>query len=122
MFNRNFTGTYLRPGNAQLLAMCRQKEGESDRAYLTRWTSLRNSCEGILELQAVQYFVQGCRDGTLLRHRLLRRSPKTMAELMAIADEYATADAGMTNLIRVDEAGRVVTAEPAARRSRTETQ
>ena len=62
VFNRNFTGTYLCPGNAQLLAMCRQKDGESDRAYLTRWTSLRNSCEGILELQAVQYFVQGCRD------------------------------------------------------------
>ena len=67
VFNRNFTGTYLRPGNTQLLSMCRQKDGESDRAYLTRWTSLRNSCEGILELQAVQYFIQGCRDGTLLR-------------------------------------------------------
>ena len=75
-----------------------------------------------MELQAVQYFVQGCRDGTLLRHRLLRKSPKTMAELMAIADEYATADAGMTNPIRLDEAGRIITAEPAARRSRTENQ
>ena len=122
MFNRNFTGTYLRPGNAQLLAMCKQKDGESDRAYLTRWTSLRNSCEGILELQAVQYFIQGCRDGTLLRHRLLRKSPKTMAELMAIADEYATTDAGMTNPIRVDEARRVVTDSPATRKGRAEAQ
>ena len=52
VFNRNFTGTYLRPGNAQLLAMCKQNIGESDRAYLTRWTSLRNSCEGIPEFQA----------------------------------------------------------------------
>ena len=120
MFNRDFTGTYLRPGNAQLLAMCRQKDGESDRAYLTRWTSLRNSCEGILELQAVQYFIQGCRDSTLLKHRLLRKSPKTMAELMAVADEYATADAGMINPIRVDEAGRVVTDNPATRKPRRE--
>ena len=90
MFNRNFTGTYLRPGNAQLLAMCRQKEGESERGYLTRWTSL--SYEGIMESQAVQYFVQGCWDQTLLRHKLLRKSPKTMAHVMAIADEYAAAD------------------------------
>ena len=102
--------------------MCKQKEDESDRAYLTRWTSLRNSYEGILESQAVQYFVQGCRDHTLLRHKLLRKSPQTMAHLMAIADEYATADAGMTNLIRLDEAGRVITDGPTMRKSRTETQ
>ena len=75
VFNRNFTGTYLRPGNAQLLAMCKQNDDESDRAYLTRWTSLRNSCEGILELQDVQYFIQGYRDQTLLKHWLLRKSP-----------------------------------------------
>ena len=41
---------------------------------------------------------------------------------MAIADEHATADAGMTNPIRIDEAGRVVTDGSAARRSRTEAQ
>ena len=104
VFNRNFTGTYLRPGNVQLLAMCRQKDDESYRAYLTRWTGLHNSCEGIPEFQAVQYFIQGCRDQTLLRHKLLRKNPKTMAHLMAIADEYATADAGMTNPIRLDVA------------------
>ena len=39
---------------------------------------------------------------------------------MAIADEYATADAGMTNPIRVDEAGRIVTDSPAMRKRRTE--
>ena len=36
VFNCNFTGTYLRPGNAQLLALCKQKTDESYRAYLTR--------------------------------------------------------------------------------------
>ena len=35
---------------------------------------------------------------------------------MAIADEYATVDAGMTNPIRVDEAGRVVSDSPATRK------
>ena len=41
---------------------------------------------------------------------------------MAIADEYATADAGMTNPIRVDEARRVVTDSPATRKGRAEAQ
>ena len=45
-----------------------------------------------------------------------------MAELMAIADEYATADAGMTNPIRVDEAGRVVSDSPATCKGRAEAQ
>ena len=83
--------------------MCKQNDDESDRAYLTRWTSLRNSCKGIPEFQAVQYFVQGCQEQTLLKHRLLRKRPQTMAHLMAIADEYATADAAMANPIRIDE-------------------
>ena len=122
MFNCNFTGTYLRPGNAQLITMCKQKEVELDCAYLIRWTSLRNSCKGILESQAFQYFFQGCRDRTLLRHRLLRKNPKTLAALMAIADEYATVDAGMSQPLQLDETGRVITDEPTARRSRTEMQ
>ena len=33
--NRNFTGTYLRLGNGQLLALCKKKDGKSDGAYLT---------------------------------------------------------------------------------------
>ena len=43
-----------------------------------------------------------------------------MAHLMAIADEYATADAGMTNPIRLNEAGRIVTDGPATHKGRTE--
>ena len=45
-----------------------------------------------------------------------------MAHLMAIADEYATADAAMTNPIRLDEAGRIITERPTTCRNRTEAQ
>ena len=84
--------------------------------------SLRNSCEGILDSQAVQYFVQGCREQTLLKHKLLRKRPQTMVHLMAIADEYATADAATVNPIRIDKAGRIATDGPTTRRSWMETQ
>ena len=45
-----------------------------------------------------------------------------MAELMAITNEYATTNAGMSQPIQLDEASRVVTDEPATRKTRAETQ
>jgi hypothetical protein len=44
------------------------------------------------EEQAIGYFTDGCREGTLLKHKLHRTEPKTMADFMAIADKYASAD------------------------------
>jgi hypothetical protein len=42
--------------------------------------------------QAIGYFTDGCREGTLLKHKLHRVEPKSMADFMAIADKYASAD------------------------------
>jgi hypothetical protein len=55
-------------------------------------SELRNSCEGVGEEQAIGYFIEGCREGTLMKHKLHRAEPKTMAKFMAIADNYASAD------------------------------
>ncbi|KAK1620110.1 hypothetical protein QYE76_025627 [Lolium multiflorum] len=86
-FISNFTGTYRRPGRPQQLEMCKQGADETDRAYLTRWCEMRNSCEGVHEIQAVGFFMAGCRPNTMLWHKLRRSEPKTMAALMAIADK-----------------------------------
>ncbi|KAK1629250.1 hypothetical protein QYE76_003565 [Lolium multiflorum] len=85
-FISNFTGTYRRPGRPQQLEMCKQGADGADRAYLTRWCEMRNSCEGVHEIQAVGFFMAGCRQNTMLWHKLRRSEPKTMAALMAIAD------------------------------------
>ncbi|KAE8770642.1 Endoglucanase 3 [Hordeum vulgare] len=53
---------------------------------------MRNSCEGVHEVQAIQYFIDGCRDGTLLKHKLMCSEPTSLAVLMAKVDKYATAD------------------------------
>jgi hypothetical protein len=74
------------------LALCKQGPDELDRDYLTRWSELRNSCKGVGEEQAIGYFTDGCREGTLLKHKLHRTEPKTMADFMAIADKYASAN------------------------------
>ncbi|KAE8771038.1 Endoglucanase 3 [Hordeum vulgare] len=46
----------------------------------------------IYEVQAIQYFIDGCRDDTLLKHKLMCSEPTSLAVLMAKADKYATAD------------------------------
>jgi hypothetical protein len=65
-FVSNFTSTYKRPNRPQQLANCRQGDYETERDYLTRWCTMRNSCEGVVELQAIMWFAQGCRHGTIL--------------------------------------------------------
>ena len=71
--------------------LVRASPSESTRDYLTRWAELRNSCEGVHEVQAIEYFTARCREGTLLKHKLLCDEPETLDELLITADKYATA-------------------------------
>jgi hypothetical protein len=91
-FIKNFTGMYKRPPRPWQLALCKQGPDELDRDYLTRWLELLNPCEGVGEEQAIGYFTDGCREGSLMKLKLNRAEPKTMAEFMAIADKYSLAD------------------------------
>ncbi|KAI4996738.1 hypothetical protein ZWY2020_052080 [Hordeum vulgare] len=105
-FVHNFTGTYKRPGRPRELAMCVQRPDEPLRDYVTRWMELHNSYEGVHEVQAIQYFIDGCRDGTLLKHKLMCSEPTSLAVLMAKADKYATADSAMW--VKVTSSDKVV--------------
>ncbi|SPT16855.1 unnamed protein product [Triticum aestivum] len=96
------------PPKPRQLSLCVQGPNESTRDYLTRWAKLRNSCEGVHEVQAIEYFTAGCREGTLLKHRLLCDEPATLDELLVIADKYATADSMMKTEMRVDASGKVL--------------
>ena len=91
-FVSNFTSTYKRPNRPQHLAACRQRDNETDREYLTRWSQMRNSCEGVIEAQAISWFAQGCRHGSMLWQRLQREMPTTLVETIKIADMYALGD------------------------------
>ena len=99
-FVRNFTSTYVRPSPARLLSLCTQRPDEPDHAYIKRWSELRNRCENVPEVLAIQNFVDGVKDGTMLKHRLLLEEPKTVAEMMAIADKYAMVSASMKVQLR----------------------
>ena len=49
----------------------------------------------------------------MLHHRLMCDKPKTMVELMTVADQYTTADATMKKPLRVNADGRPTPSEPA---------
>ena len=63
-------------------------------------------------MQAIEYFTAGCREGTLLKHKLLCDEPPTLDELMIIEDKYATADSSMKTELRVDASGKVLALSP----------
>jgi hypothetical protein len=65
LFVSNFTSTYKRPNRPQQLANYRQGDYETDYDYLTRWCTMRNSCEGVVETHAIMWFAQGCQHGTM---------------------------------------------------------
>ena len=59
MFISNFSSTYKRPNRPQVLMDCKQMQHETDREYLTRWCTIRNTCEGVEERQAIGWFTVG---------------------------------------------------------------
>src|SRR4051812_35546007 len=52
----------------------------------------------------------------MLKHKLSRADPQTMAHVMAIADKYATADAAMKKSIIADDQGQIIIDDQAERR------
>src|SRR3954470_5709828 len=94
-FVRNFTGTYERPGLPRHPALCVQGKDEPLRDYLQRWIKLRNTCEGVHEIQAIQYFTDDCLDGSMLKHNLLRKEITYLADLMRIENSFTASDAAM---------------------------
>jgi hypothetical protein len=55
-FASNFNNTYNRPNCPQQLANCRQGDYETDCEYLSRCCTMRSSCEGVVETQAITCF------------------------------------------------------------------
>ena len=116
-FVSNFSSTYKRPNRPQQLSMCRQSEDETDREYLTRWSTIRNSCEGVIESQAIAWFAQGCRHGSMLWQRLQREMPATLARTIKIANSYALGDPTQPLLAPVESGRRRDDRDRSGRRS-----
>src|SRR4051812_41911762 len=58
-FIENFKSTYKRPTSLEELRACKQGTRDSLRAYIQRWTILKNSAEDISDESAIDTFRRG---------------------------------------------------------------
>ena len=91
VFEGNFKGTYIRPGNSWDLSKCKQKSGETLREYARRISKQRTELPHILDHDVILAFVSGttCRD---LVRELGQNRPQTVDELMDVVANYAAGE------------------------------
>jgi len=91
VFEGNFKGTYIRPGNSWDLSKCKQKSGETLREYARHFSKQRTELRHIPDHDVILAFVSGttCRD---LVRELGRNRPQTVDELMDVVANYAAGE------------------------------
>ncbi|KAK1683809.1 hypothetical protein QYE76_044657 [Lolium multiflorum] len=87
-FVANFQATYKRPVGIEELRNCRQKQKESMRSYIGRFTKLLNAAEDVSVDRAIDAFSDGVQRESYIEE-LGRKKPKTITKLMEIANSWA---------------------------------
>ncbi|KAK1651897.1 hypothetical protein QYE76_069702 [Lolium multiflorum] len=90
-FVANFQATYKRPVGIEELRNCQQKQRESMRSYIGRFTKLLNAAEDVSVDRAIDAFSDGVRRESYIEE-LGRKKPKTITKLMEIANSWADED------------------------------
>jgi hypothetical protein len=91
VFVKTFEGTYKRPGGLTELQHCVQKNNETLREYIQRWTTLHNTVENVTEHQAVCAFKAGTRYRELVL-KFGRSGDLSLSRAMEIANKYANGE------------------------------
>src|SRR3954469_9163431 len=79
-FIENFKSTYKRPASLEELRACKQGTRETLRAYIQRWTILKNSAEDMSDESAIDAFRRGLQ-GVEFKERLGQMKVHTLAWL-----------------------------------------
>jgi hypothetical protein len=94
-----------------------QSKGETLRSYIHRWSIIKNSAEDVSDERAIDAFSAGLRRSDLVEE-LGRTRPKTVSELMEIANKFTDGEDAYNNkMARSPEVDR---ASRQRRRSRNE--
>ncbi|KAK1611617.1 hypothetical protein QYE76_035290 [Lolium multiflorum] len=101
-FVANFQATYKRPVGIEELRHCQQKQKESMRAYIGRFTKLLNAAEDVSVDRAFDAFSDGIRRETYIEE-LGRKKPKTITKLMEIANSWADGEDNFPLDIPIDK-------------------
>jgi hypothetical protein len=95
-FTSNFRSTYKRPTLIEEVKACVQQRGETLRAYIQRWSLIKNSVVEVLDERAIDAFIIGLRRGDLVEE-MGRIKPKTVSDLMDVANRFADGEDAYNN-------------------------
>src|SRR3954465_1506240 len=87
-FIENCKSTYKRPASLEELRACKQGTRESLRAYIQRWTILKNSVEHIPDESAIDAFRRGLQRIDF-KEQLGKMKVRTLAGLLEQANNWA---------------------------------
>jgi hypothetical protein len=92
----NFKSTYKRPASIEEVKACVQQRNETLRAYIQRWSIIKNSAVKVSHERAIDAFILGLRRGDLVEE-MGRLKPKTVSDLMDIANRFTDGEDACNN-------------------------
>jgi hypothetical protein len=95
-FTSNFKSTYSRPASIEKVKACMQQCNETLRAYIQRWIIIKNSAVEVSDERAIDAFTLRLRRGDLVEE-MGRIKPKTVSNLMDIANRFADGEDACNN-------------------------
>jgi hypothetical protein len=90
-FTSNFKSTYKRLTSIEEVKAYVQQRNKTLRSYIQRWSIIKNSAVEVSNERAIDAFTLGLRRGDLIEE-MGRMKPKTVSDLMDIANRFADED------------------------------
>jgi hypothetical protein len=95
-FMSNFKSTYKRPTFIKEVKAYVQQHSKTLRAYIQRWSIIKNSAAKVSDERAIDAFIVGLRRGDLVEE-MGRIKPKTVSDLMNVANRFADGEDACNN-------------------------
>jgi hypothetical protein len=95
-FTSNFKSTYKWPASIEEVKAYVQQRNETLRSYIQRWNIIKNFAVKVLDERAIDAITLGLRRGDLVKE-MGRIKPRTVSELMDIANRFADGEDACNN-------------------------
>jgi hypothetical protein len=99
MFIGNFQGTYERLSTTETLKIIRQRHDESLQDYVKCFCNARNAISYIQDLEIINAFCDKVSDIKIVEEIAMKK-PKTVADLLTVADVCIEASEARTRLLK----------------------
>jgi hypothetical protein len=91
-----YQSTYKRLASIEEVKACVQQRREMLRAYIQRWSLIKNSAVEVSDERAIDVFIAGLRRGDLVEE-MGRIKPKIVSDLMDVANRFADGEDACNN-------------------------